>query len=192
MNPRLWSIPHQAPIKLFFAIKPDDAAGAAIETLSDRLRRAHRLRGRPVARERLHNTLALVHDVGTLRENIARAKAIGDRLWHRSFSVRFDWTGSFRGGDSGHPFVLRGDDGLAPLLAFRDALRAQMLRAGFGVAAGFTLHVTLMWADRCVDDHPTLPIAWVVRDFVLTASVQGYSCNIEVARWPLQGREPGP
>ena len=118
MNPKLWSVPRQVPIKLFFAIRPDDAAGAAIETLGDRLRRAHRLRGRPIARERLHNTLALVHDRRcTSAGKISRApKTVGDRLWHRSFSVRFDWTGSFRGGDSGHPFVLRGADELAPLL----------------------------------------------------------------------------
>jgi 2'-5' RNA ligase len=134
--------------------------------------------------------LALVHDVGTLRDNIARAKAIGDLLWHRSFSVRFDWTGSFAGGGSGHPLVLRGEEGLGPLSAFRDALRAKMVRAGFAVGPGFTPHVTLMWADRCVDDHPIAPIGWTVRDFVLTASVQGYSCHIEVARWPLQETEP--
>ena len=190
MNAKLWSIPANVPIKLFFAIRPDDAAAAAMETLSARLRRAHRLRGCPIARPRLHNTLALVHDTGALRDNIARAKAIGDRLWRRSFSVCFDWTGSFRGGGSGHPLVLRGGEGLAPLSDFRGALRDEMLRAGFGVAHSFTPHVTLMWADRCVEDYPILPIAWTVRDFVLTASVQGYCCHIEVARWPLQETEP--
>jgi 2'-5' RNA ligase len=193
MNAKLWSIPARVPIKLFYAIKPDDAAATQIETLSDRLRRAHCLRARPIARARLHNTLAAVHDTGTLRDNIARAKAIGDRLWRRSFSVRFDWTGSFKGGGSAHPLVLRGEEkDLAPLSAFHSALRDEMLRGGFGVAYGFTPHITLMWADRCVDAYPIAPIAWTVRDFVLTASVQGYACHIEVARWPLQETEPTP
>jgi 2'-5' RNA ligase len=190
MNPKLWSISAPVPIKLFYAVRPDDVAAAEIETLSGRLRSAHRLRGHPITGSRLHNTLALVHGAGSLRDNIARAKAIGDRLWHRSFSVCFDWTGSFRGGESRHPFVLRGGGKLAPLSAFRDALTAQMQRAGFDVAPSFTPHITLLWADRCVDDYPIAPIAWTVRDFVLTASVQGYCCHIEVARWPLHETEP--
>jgi 2'-5' RNA ligase len=185
MNPMLWSIPGRVPVKLFFAIRPDGETAAAIETLGGRLKRAHRLRGHTVARARLHNSLAAVHDIGTLSDNIARARAIGDRLWHRHFSVRFDWTGSFRGGDHGYPFVLRGEEGLEPLTVFREDLRARMLRAGFGVERSFTPHVTLLWADRCVEDYPMAPIAWTVRDFVLTASVQGYSCHIDVARWPL-------
>jgi 2'-5' RNA ligase len=185
MNPLLWSLPARVPVKLFFAIRPDAEAGAAIATLSNRLKTAHRLRGRPIARERLHNTLAAVHDVGTISQNIARAKAIGDRLWHRRFSVRFDWTGSFKGGDHGHPFMLRGEQGLESLSQFRGRLRDEMLRAGFQVPPGFTPHVTLLWADRGVDEYPIAPIGWTVREFVLTASLQGYSRHIDVARWRL-------
>jgi 2'-5' RNA ligase len=185
MNSLLWSLPARMPVKLFFAIRPDRDAGAAIQTLATRLKTAHRLRGRPVARERLHNTLAAVHDTGTISENIARAKAVGDRLGHRSFSVRFDWTGGFKGGGHGYPFVLRGDEGLRPLHEFREALRAQMLRAGFGVEPSFTPHVTLLWADRCVAEYPIAPITWTVRELVLTASLQGQSRHIDVAHWSL-------
>lgn len=181
MNP----LPARAPVKLFFAIRPDEAAGAEIESLAERLKRAHRLKGRPITRARLHNTLAEVHDTGTLTENIARAKAIGDRLWQHSFSVRFDWTASFQHKDDRYPFVLRGEG--SPLRDFRATLRDEMLREGFAVERGFTPHVTLLWADRRVDeDYPVAPIAWTVRHFVLTASLQGYSHHIEVARWPLQ------
>jgi 2'-5' RNA ligase len=185
MNSLLWSVPARVPVKLFFAIRPDGDAGAEIERLGSRLKSAHRLRGRAIARERLHNTLAAVHDTGTISENIARAKAIGDRLGHRRFSVRFDWTGSFRGGDHRHPFVLRGEEGLEPLSEFRDTLCARMQRAGFDVARSFAPHVTLLWADRCVEDYPIAPVSWTVREFVLTASLQGYSRHIDVARWAL-------
>lgn len=185
MNSLLWSIPARVPVKLFFAIRPEAQAGVAIETLGATLKTAHRLRGRAIGRERLHNTLAAVHDIGTLSQNMARAKAIGDRLWRRSFSVRFDWTGSFRGGDRGHPLVLRGDNGLEPLVEFRADLRARMLRAGFAVDAGYTPHVTLLWADQCVAEYPIAPITWTVREFMLTASLQGYSRHIDVARWSL-------
>jgi 2'-5' RNA ligase len=185
MNPLLWSVPARVSVKLFFAIRPDDEAGAAIESLGMRLKAAHRLRGRTIARERLHNTLAAVHGTGTITENIARAKAIGDRLWHRHFSVRFDWTGSFSGRDRGHPFVLRGADGLDALVALRENLREKMLRAGLEASRSFTPHVTLLWADRCVEEYPIAPISWTVREFVLTASLQGHSRHIDVARWPL-------
>ena len=181
----LWSLPARVPVKLFFAIRPDDAAGAQIESLAGRLKRAHRLKGRPIDRARLHNTLAAVHDTGPLTENIARAKAIGDRLWRRSFSVRFDWTASFQHKDNRYPFVLRGEG--SPLRDFRAALRDEMLRAGFAVERDFTPHVTLLWADRRVDEaYPVAPIAWTVREFVLTASLQGLSRHIDVARWPLR------
>jgi 2'-5' RNA ligase len=185
MNSLLWSIPARVPVKLFFAIRPEGEAGAEIERLGSRLKSAHRLRGRAIACERLHNTLAAVHDIGTISENIARARAIGDRLWHRRFSVRFDWTGSFRGTGHGHPFVLRGGEGLEPLSEFRETLRARMRRAGFDAGRAFTPHVTLLWADRCVDEYPIAPITWTVREFVLTASLQGHSRHIDVARWPL-------
>lgn len=183
MNP----LPARVPVKLFFAIRPDDAAGAEIESLADRLKHAHRLKGRPITRARLHNTLAAVHDIGTLSENIARARAVGDRFWRHSFSVRFNWTASFQNKGGLYPFVLCMEGGHTPLSDFRRALRTQMLREGFVVTPSFTPHITMFWADRCVEDeYPVAPIGWTVRDFVLTASIQGYSRHIEVARWPLK------
>jgi 2'-5' RNA ligase len=183
----LQNLPAHVRVKLFFAIRPDAAAGAEIESLAGRLKRAHRLKGRPIDRARLHNTLAEVHDTGTLTDNIARAKAVGNRLWRRSFLVRFDWTTSFRHKDGRFPFVLRGEDGATPLAEFRDALRTEMLRDGFSPDRNFTPHVTMLWSDRRVQDaYPVAPIGWTVRDFVLTASIQGYSHHIEVTSWPLQ------
>ncbi|HVW72217.1 MAG TPA: 2'-5' RNA ligase family protein [Rhizomicrobium sp.] len=185
MQSWLWSLPARVPVKLFFAVRPDDEASMAIQSLGARLKSAHRLRGRVIAPQRLHNTLAAVHDSGAISENIARAKAIGDRLRHRGFAVRFDWTGSFQGHDRGHPFVLRGGEGLEPLSEFRATLRIQMQRAGFAVDQSFTPHVTLLWADRCVEDYPVAPICWTVREFVLVASLQGHSRHIDIARWTL-------
>lgn len=185
MNSWLWSLPARVPVKLFFAFRPDEVASTAIQSLGRRLKTAHRLRGRVIAPERLHNTLAAVHDTGAISENIARAKAIGDRLWHRSFQVRFDWTGSFKGHDRGHPFVLRGGEGLESLSEFRAVLRTRMQHAGFAVDHSFTPHVTLLWADRCVEDYPVAPISWTVRELVLIASLQGYSRHIDLERWPL-------
>ena len=185
MNPLLWSVPASTKVALFFAIRPDREAGFAISNLGARLKSAHRLGGQTIARERLHNTLAAVHDAGTIRENIARAKAVGNRLRQRRFQVRFNWTGSFRHNNRAHPFVLRGDEGLEPLSEFRETLRIHMCEAGFKVERSFTPHVTLLWADRLVEDYPIAPITWTVRDFVLTASFRGLSHHEDVARWQL-------
>ena len=183
MSSWLWSLPAHVPVKLFFALRPEDEASAAMQSLGARLKTVHRLHGRAIARERLHNTLAAVHDTGSISQNIARAKAIGDRLRHRRFPVRFDWTASFRGRDHGHPFVLRGGEGCLP--EFREMLCARMQQAGFAVDRSFTPHVTLLWADRCVEEYPVAPIGWTVCEFVLIASLQGCSRHIDVARWPL-------
>ena len=186
MNSWLRNLPADARVKLFFANRPDTAAGRKIARLAGRLKDAHHFEGRLIDPPRLHNTLAEVHGIGSISENIRRAKAIGDRLWRRSFSVSFDWTGSFRHKGDRFPFVLRTGDP-EPLSDFRAALRVEMLRDGFTVEPSFTPHITLLWADRCVDEeYPVAPIAWTVRDFVLTASLQGQSRHIDVARWPLR------
>src|SRR3954466_9546589 len=82
MDPWLLSLPASVDVTLFFATRPDGVAGREIERLTPRLKRAHRLKGRPIDLPRLHNSLASVHGTGTLTDNIRRAKAIGDRLWH--------------------------------------------------------------------------------------------------------------
>ena len=174
-------------INLFFAALPPDPIRPVMEMLGRTVRKAHGLRGRLIAKECLHNTLAAVQDPRyPLRKNIERAKSVGDRIRHPSFSVRYEWTGSFDVHRDRYPLVLRGDAGLQPLVSFQRELGTQMKRAGFGVAGRYTPHVTLLWADRPVADYPIAPIAWTVTDFVLVASGVGKSRHIHVARWPLQ------
>jgi 2'-5' RNA ligase len=185
MNPMLWTIPGDVRANLFFALLPPDSVRPAIERLGGTLQQAHRLRGSMIAKDRLHNTLAAVHDAGSIMENIERAKRIGARIRYPSFPVRFDWTGSFRVGQARNPLVLRGEDGLKPLIEFRQEVCSQMARAGFAVTRNYTPHVTLLWADRCVEEYPIAPIGWTVKDFVLVLSVRGTSQHIHLGRWQL-------
>ncbi len=60
-----------------------------------------------------------------------------------------------------------------------------MRRAGLVVEQDFTPHITLLWADRRIEEYPIAPIGWTVREFVLTISLEGQSRHIHVARWPL-------
>jgi RNA 2',3'-cyclic 3'-phosphodiesterase len=187
MTPLLWSIPGRAKVRLFFSVLPPDDLAPVIETLGAIKRRAHALRAHAITRERLHNTLALAYrPQAPLDEIIARAKQAGDALAHPAFPVRFDWTGSFHHRDRRYPLVLRGDDGLEALVSFRGELADRMRSAGFLVEQNFTPHITLLWADRCVEEYPVAPIYWTVREFVLTVSLVGQSRHIHVARWPLQ------
>ena len=181
----LWTIPGDASANLFFALTPPDAVRPAMEKLGGTLQQAHHLRGHIISKDRLHNTLAAVHDAGSITQNIERAKRIGARIRYPSFPVRFEWTGSFKVGRERYPLVLRGEDGLKPLIEFRQEVCSQMVRAGFAVTRNYTPHVTLLWADRCVDEYPIAPISWTVQDFVLVLSLVGQSRHIRVARWQL-------
>jgi 2'-5' RNA ligase len=78
-----------------------------------------------------------------------------------------------------------GADGVERLIEFRDELAGQMRRAGFRVPRSYTPHMTLLWGDRCVGDHPMPPVGWMVRDFVLIRSLIGQSRHVELGRWCL-------
>jgi 2'-5' RNA ligase len=156
--------------------------------LSERVRRAHKLGGAPIGLERLHITLAPVfHAYLGLEESVRRAVAIGSAMAGTAFPARLDLTASFAHRQERKPFVLSGQHGLAELIVFRSDLRRRMALAGFEVRADYQPHMTLMWADRQIEEeYPIAPISWQVRDFVLIASHQGLSRYDIVRRWPLQ------
>jgi 2'-5' RNA ligase len=183
----LWTVPGPLHATLFFAILPPGDTCTAIEGLAAHLQSAHRLQGRPITGTRIHNTLAPVCDEHlALKDLIARALSIGASIRHSPFPVRFDWTQSFRQSSPGHPFVLRGGEGVKPLTSFRHMLAEQMRAEGLAVPQSYTPHVTLLWADQCVGDYPIYPSCWTVEDFVLVLSLRGQSRHIHLARWSLQ------
>jgi 2'-5' RNA ligase len=173
-------------IRLFLAALPPRDTSPAIERLGLCLQQAHRLRGQRIGRDRLHLTLAPVFAPSrSLADTIACARSVAAGIRYGRFPVCFEWSESFRLRRNRHPFVLRGDQGVRPLTELRQEIRTQMLRAGFAVERNFTPHVTMLWADRCVEANPIAPIHWMVRDFVLVLSIVGQSRHIHVGRWPL-------
>ncbi len=61
-----------------------------------------------------------------------------------------------------------------------------MALAGFKVESSYTPHMTLLWANRQIEEeYPIAPIGWEVRDFALIASHQGLSRYDVVRRWRL-------
>src|SRR4051812_39153090 len=169
-------------VTLFFANKPALQTRLAVAEMGGQLIRAHGLRGHQMDAGRLHLSLAAARaEHLSLQEAIWRAQAMAMEMRGVACSVCFDVAGSFRNRDR-HPFVLRGE-GMNELVGFRAHLRGALQRAGFAASSGFTPHMTLMWADRCVEDNPIAPISWPVEDFELVLSADGD--HICLGRWPL-------
>ncbi len=174
---------------VFLALYPPPAVAARIRSLAWGLRREHRLRGWPVARECLHVSL---HGICRHAE-LTPAALDGDWRGLRELSPcpRF-WSGfghaaSFalerqpRAGAARH----RRDRGaFAPCHAeLGDALR----RIGLPyVRRAIQPHVTLLYDPRAVDE-PIQEIRWTVREFMLVCGLRGRGRHLPLARWRLQG-----
>ena len=174
---------------LFFALLPEPAVVPLVSDFGARVCGAHRFRGKPIWPDRLHITLLSAMDVYCGREeNIDRAKRAGARVDAAAFDVALDITESFFARTASHPFVLTSGRGIAAAAWLRQLLIVAMIEEGFEVpvSSGFTPHMTLMWADRCVEQYPALPIAWTVREFALVLSYVGQSRHEYLHRWTLR------
>jgi len=181
--------------RLLFAANPDAGSASGVAELRQELRAKHRLRGKPIATERLHVTLHRVGDFATLPEGIAaRAGAVASSISMRPFKVEFNGALSFRGRPGNSPFVLQGDEGVIGLLVLQHRLGRLMENAGLGRAdphytPHMTLpHMTLLYDDRVVADEAVRPIGWAVHEFVLVHSLLGRSRYNVLARFPLRAQ----
>jgi RNA 2',3'-cyclic 3'-phosphodiesterase len=175
---------------LFFAIFPDARTASRIEQTAQRICARDPLAITPFALERYHVTL---HHLGKYagglpQAMVARAIRAAATVNVQPFAVAFDRAENFRG----RPLVLRADEGVLALMAFRHALGAALERAGFAARtrAPFTPHVTLAYphpshAHRRVVERFDDAIRWTVREFVLVHSLLGRTRHIALARWKL-------
>jgi RNA 2',3'-cyclic 3'-phosphodiesterase len=169
--------------RLFLAAVPDADTARRIHRLAVALKRAHGFDGRIIEPERLHVSLFFL---GELPEPIARiACESAAEVRAPPFQVLFDRSVTFRGKPGNRPFVLTGDDGLDRLKSFRRTLGVAMARKGLRFLAKkeFTPHITLMYAEHDVEEHPIEPIGWTVNELVLIHSMRGH---VHLARWPLR------
>ena len=176
--------------RLFFAVFPDAATATRIAGVARQLRAGHGLRGTPVREDRLHVTLHHLGDfAGLPGDLVARAQAAAGGIVLAAFDVMLDKAASFAGRASGKPFVLRGDDGNAPLHALHEVLADALRAAGLTLHRGrrFVPHVTLLYDDTAVAGEAVPPIAWHVREFALVHSLLGRTEHRVLGRWPLSG-----
>lgn len=175
--------------RLFFAIFPNAGAAAQIATLAQQLREKNGLSGKPLKTERFHVTLHHLGDYAGLPKDlveVACAAAAGIRA--APFNVTFDRAASFSTAPRNRPFVLRGDDGVVPLITFQqtlgDALKKTVL--GRWAKPAYTPHVTLLYDDRSVPEQTVPAVSWTASEFVLIHSLIGQTLHVPLGRWPLR------
>jgi 2'-5' RNA ligase len=174
--------------RLFFAIYPDAAAAAQMAQLAQQLRTEHGLQGKPLKPERFHVTLHHLgdHD-GVPRDLVEVARAAAANVTAAPFDITFDHVASFSSAPRNRPFVLRGDGGLAALVAFQQSLGEALKKTVLGrwVKPGFTPHVTLLYDDRSVPEQAVPPVSWTAHELVLVHSLIGQTLHVPLARWSL-------
>jgi 2'-5' RNA ligase len=163
---------------LFFAVVPGVDKATRIYRLAEVVKRARQFDGGLIRTDRLHITLFLLDNGHGSHERVVRiACEAAQGICTPSFEVSFDRIASFRGSPGRHPFVLLGGDGLGQLKLLRQALGAQLARNGLKhlVKRDFNPHVTLLYAEREVEEQPIEPISWTVDGFVLIHSMKGHT-----------------
>jgi 2'-5' RNA ligase len=168
--------------RLFLATLPDAKTSARIHRLARVLKQAHRFSGRLIEPRHLHVSLFLL---GEPLKDVARiASVAAAEVRAQPFEIWFDRSASFQGHPGNWPFVLIGEDGLRGLQSFRRTLGTALARRGMKRLAKreFTPHVTMLYAERRVEEYPIEPVRWMVNEFVLIHSRNGHT---HLARWPL-------
>ena len=171
---------------LFFAVVPGVDKATRIYRLAEVVKRARQFDGGLIRTDRLHITLFLLDDGSGSHERVVRmACEAAQGVCMPSFEVSFDRIASFHGRPGHHPFVLLGGDGLNRLRQLQQTLAAQLAKNGLKhlVKRDFNPHITLLYAEREVEEQPIEPIFWTVDGFVLIHSHHGHT---HLARWPLR------
>jgi 2'-5' RNA ligase len=177
--------------RIFFAIKPDAGATAAIGVLTADLKARHGMRGRPIADAKLHVTLYNLGDYpGMPQAKVARALEVAGEVADATapFVVRFDTAQTFVNRARNRPFVLVGGDGVAGVAVLYKALATATLKAGLPAnPASYTPHLTLLYDDVTVAPQSVPPVEWRTSELVLLHSQIGQNQPYKtLGRWPLQ------
>jgi 2'-5' RNA ligase len=168
------------PLRLFFALWPDDAARAALEQWSTAIHRV--AGGRATRGDSIHVTLAFLGDCDPTRLDELKAAAASVRV--RPFELVFDEAGFWK-----HNRIAWAGATHTPaaLETLASDLRAALAAARFGFdPKPFVSHVTLVRKAQPGFVMPALdPIRWQVTAFALVRSVMrpaGSDYLVE-ARW---------
>ncbi len=179
-------------LKLFFALFPDPATAAVIARRIKSTCAKYGFSGHPITVDRLHVTL---HHIGDYEDQLPvdlvdSLERVAATLAAAPFDVTFDQALSFAGHAGNprkkHPYVITARD-QPQLRAFHgvlgDAISAGMPNAK--ASRSFTPHLTLVWDEKIIPEHPVRPIRWTAREFALVKSFVGRSRYEILNRWAL-------
>jgi len=154
------------PVKLFFALWPDDAVRAQLAHWSRELHAA--CGGRPTRVENLHLTLAFLGGVEEARA--AEVERAANEVAPRAISLVLDEPGYWK-----HNRIAWAGASVVPpgLESMVSELRGALARSHIGFdTKDFVSHVTLLRDAREPDAMPALaPIGWRLAGFALVQSV---------------------
>lgn len=174
-----------APLRLFFALWPDDTVRAALAALTVELH--ERCGGRAMAATNLHATLAFLGNVP--HERVADFVAMADALRAEPFDLPLDTLNYWRR----NRIVWAGARNVpAALAALADEMKCGVQGLGWPVdERPYAAHVTLLRdARRGPPAHEVRLPLWRVTDFVLVASTQqsGGVVYEPLRRWTLRAQ----
>ena len=154
------------PVRLFFALWPDEAVREHLARWSRELRAA--CGGRPTRPENLHVTLAFLGNVADAR--VAEVERAAGEVRPCAVSLVLDRPGYWK-----HNRIAWAGASAVPegLDAFVAELRRALTRSGtaFDAKKGFVSHVTLLRDAREPREMPALePVAWRLDGFALVES----------------------
>lgn len=166
------------PLRLFFAIWPDDAARAALGALAHQLAQAGG--GRPTAAACIHVTLEFLGEVDP--ERLPLLHRIAGQVRGAPFRFTLDRVGSFRRAR----VAWAGSEKTPPrLIALQADLRARLREGGFGSEErDYSPHATLVRKiERPVPRASIDAIEWPVAQYALVVSAAGRYTTL--ASWRL-------
>lgn len=172
----------EKPLRLFFALWPDEATQACFDRAGQTLHRA--CGGKRTRRENIHLTLVFLGDVAAERVDVARA--VAEHISVPAFDLNFDRLGWWRRNQIAWSAP---SDAPRPVFDLVAALQSGLAAAGFKIEdRPYLPHLTLLRRAHCRDSHfDAEAILWPVREFVLvssTLSENGSAYEI-IGRWGL-------
>jgi 2'-5' RNA ligase len=170
------------PLRLFFALWPDEATQAGFDRAAQALHRA--CGGKRTRRENIHLTLAFLGDVAVGRADVVRA--VAGQISVPAFELDFNRLGWWRRNQIAWSAP---SDAPKPLFELVSGLQGGLAAEGFKPDdRPYLPHITLLRRAHCKEvAFDADPIIWPVREFVLvssTLSENGSAYEI-IGRWGL-------
>jgi len=177
---------------LFLAIVPQSVDAQRLGPLATALRRQHDLGGKQLQPEHLHITLHEFKDFDRTfaQEVVDAAVAAAASVVCPPLPIVFDRACSFNNLRSEKSaFVLRCD---APsdlrVAKLRQALSVVLRGAGLDPKPSSTPHMTMLYDQRIIPEHPIEPIRWTATRFALILSHVGVGHHQWIGCWDLVDR----